>query len=188
MTVIFDSPGARTLSSYLRANGIYSVVRADLNAPELVVANTAVITDENASIIPKLKNTYENLRVIYLSTDAKTPPFYDTRVSAAEELLRAFPPVTPMIFAYGIVIDVRSRSLEKCGKAIALTPSEFDVLRCIATTAHPLSASLLSELALGEENPRCLMTHVSNVNRKSKETFGKKLIESDRAQGYSIIL
>lgn len=187
MTVIFDFSAATALSARLRSNGIYSVIRSEISAPELDLADTAIITRENASLIPKLKNAHEDIRALYLSSDAKAPMFCDVHAATTDELLSLFPPVNSLTIACGIAIDANVRSAEKCSKEIKLTPSELDVLRCIAISAAPLSASLLSELALGEKNPHLLMTHVSNINRKARETFGKKLIESEKARGYIIV-
>lgn len=187
MTVIFDFPEAHTLSSYLRANGIYSVVRANLIAPELDAANTAIVTSENASFIPKLKNEHENLRVIYLGKDNTASIFCDMRACDIEDLVRAFPPPENLIFTEGIALDASEKNAEISGKTIHLTSAELNVLRCVSLNVGPMSAALLSELALGKSDTRILMTHVSNINKKSRAVFGTKIISSDKANGYSIV-
>lgn len=188
MTVIFDFPEAKALSEILRSNGIYSIVRRDPSVAELESSSTAIVTKENSALIPKLKNTHENIRVIYFGKSDSNSVFCDLRVSSIKDLIRAFPPPESLVFIEGVALDSSGRTAEISGKVIQLTASEFSVLRCISLSGDPLSAALLSELALGEKNPPLLMTLVSNINRKSREVFDKKLIESNRGRGYSIAL
>ena len=186
MTVIFEFPAAESLASLLRSNGIYSIIRKDIKSPELENSSTAIVTDENASLIPKLKNEYDHLRVIYFGKGDPASVFSDLHVRTTEELIRAFPVPDSLIFLNGIALDINKKAAEISGKEIRLTSAELNVLRCLSMSKIPLRAALLSELALGKSDARILMTHISNINRKARERFGEKIIISNKAQGYMI--
>lgn len=186
MTVIFEFPEAESLAAILRLSGVYSVIRKDIKSPELEISGTVIVTEENSSLIPKLKNEYDHLRVIYFGKNNSASVFSDLHVRTAEELIRAFPMPDSLVFLNGIALDINKKAAEISGKEIRLTSAEVNVLRCLSMSKRPLRAALLSELALGKSDARILMTHVSNINRKAREVFGEKIIISNKAQGYMI--
>ena len=186
MTVIFEFPEAESLAAILRLSGVYSVIRKDIKSPELENSSMAIVTEENSSLIPKLKNEYDHLRVIYFGKNNSASVFSDLHIRTTEELIRAFPMPDSLVFLNGIALDINKKAAEISGKEIRLTSTEINVLRCLSMSERPLRAALLSELALGKSDARILMTHVSNINRKAREVFGIKIISSDKAYGYSI--
>ena len=186
MTVIFEFPEAESLASILRSYGIFSVIRKNINSSELEDSSTAIVTDENSSLIPKLKNELDHLRVIYFGKSDSASVFSDIHIRTIEELTRAFHMPDSLIFLNGIALDINKKIAEISGKEIRLTSAEINVLRCLSMSENPIHAALLSELALGKSDSRILMTHVSNINRKAREVFGTKIISSDKTHGYSM--
>ncbi len=89
----------------------------------------------------------------------------------------------------GIELDAASRGALAGGKSIALTGTEFELLRCLAETpSDVVSKEQLSQRALGRRNmpyDRSIDTHISNVRRKLADAgVTNPSIQSRRGIGY----
>ncbi len=94
----------------------------------------------------------------------------------------------PVIEAEGIEIDLGARTVRRDGEPIHLTPTEFGLLRTLATNRGRLLThrSLLVEVwgVEYEDDLQVLRAHVANLRRKIEPPDGPRYIVTDPGVGY----
>ena len=103
-------------------------------------------------------------------------------------LRRAGPATSSLIHVRDVVIDTAARRVDRAGAAVALTPTEFDLLTALARTrGRPWSKrELLKEVwGLDEHAPHLVEVQISQLRRKL-EVHGPRLIITGRDGSYGI--
>jgi two-component system KDP operon response regulator KdpE len=123
--------------------------------------------------------------------DYVTKPFGPPELVARLEavLRRAKPEATePLIVADGLEVDLRARVVRRDGKAVHLTPTEFDLLRVLAQNRGRLMThrSLLVEVWGPEyaDEVQVLRVHLANLRGKIEPPDGSRYIHTDAGVGY----
>jgi two-component system KDP operon response regulator KdpE len=123
--------------------------------------------------------------------DYVTKPFGPPELVARLEavLRRAKPDASePVIVADGLEIDLAARAVRCDGKAVHLTPTEFELLRALAQNRGRLMThrSLLVEVWGPEyaEDFQVLRAHIANLRRKIEPEDGPRYIRTDPGVGY----
>jgi two-component system, OmpR family, KDP operon response regulator KdpE len=115
------------------------------------------------------------------------PPELIARLQAA--LRRAKPEASePVIVAEGLEIDLAGRTVRRDGEPVHLTPTEFELLRMLATNRGRLLThrALLVEVwgVEYEDDTQVLRVHVANLRRKIEPPDGPRYIRTDPGVGY----
>ncbi|MET0306523.1 MAG: response regulator transcription factor [Solirubrobacterales bacterium] len=115
------------------------------------------------------------------------PPELVARLEAA--LRRAKPEASePLISADGLEVDLVARAVRRDGEPVHLTPTEFELLRCLAQNRGRLMThrSLLVEVwgVEYEDDVQVLRAHVANLRRKIEPPDGPRYIRTDPGVGY----
>jgi two-component system KDP operon response regulator KdpE len=123
--------------------------------------------------------------------DYVTKPFGPRELIARLEavLRRARPEASePVISADGLEIDLAAHSVRRDGEAVHLTPTEFGLLRVLATNRGKLMThrTLLVEVwgLEYEDDLQVLRAHVANLRRKIEPEDGPKYVLTDPGVGY----
>lgn len=115
------------------------------------------------------------------------PPELVARLEAA--LRRAKPEASePLITADGLEVDLVARAVRRDGEPVHLTPTEFELLRCLAQNRGRLMThrALLVEVwgVEYEDDVQVLRAHVANLRRKIEPDDGPHYIRTDPGVGY----
>jgi two-component system, OmpR family, KDP operon response regulator KdpE len=123
--------------------------------------------------------------------DYVTKPFGPRElVARLEAVLRRAQPdgAEPVIVADGLEIDLAARSVRRDGETVHLTPTEFGLLRALATNRGKLMThrTLLVEVwgVEYEDDLQVLRAHVANLRRKIEPPDGPKYVLTDPGVGY----
>ncbi len=123
--------------------------------------------------------------------DYVTKPFGPPElVARLEAVLRRVKPEAsePLITADGLEIDLVARAVKHDGEPVHLTPTEFELLRCLAQNRGRLMThrSLLVEVwgVEYEDDVQVLRAHVANLRRKIEPADGPRYIRTDPGVGY----
>ncbi|HET7445907.1 MAG TPA: response regulator transcription factor [Solirubrobacterales bacterium] len=123
--------------------------------------------------------------------DYVTKPFGPRElVARLEAVLRRSQPegAEPVISADGLEVDLAARSVKRDGETVHLTPTEFGLLRVLATNRGKLMThrALLVEVwgVEYEDDLQVLRAHVANLRRKIEPADGPKYVLTDPGVGY----
>jgi two-component system KDP operon response regulator KdpE len=123
--------------------------------------------------------------------DYVTKPFGPPELVARLEavLRRAKPEASePVIVAEGLEVDLAARAVQRDGRPIHLTPTEFELLKVMAQNRGRLMThrSLLVEVWGPEyaEDFQVLRAHIANLRRKIEPADGPRYIRTDPGVGY----
>lgn len=125
--------------------------------------------------------------------DYVAKPFADDEFLARVHALlrRARPEPHPEILLVGEVeIRVKARTVHRAGRHVALSPKEFELLRCLAEHAgRYVPRSLLLERVWNlrfDPQTNVVDVHVSRLRGKIDEGFAGSIIRSARGEGYML--
>ncbi len=94
----------------------------------------------------------------------------------------------PLISAEGLEIDLAARTVRRDGERVHLTPTEFGLLRALATNRGRLLThrALLVEVwgVEYEDDLQVLRAHIANLRRKIEPADGPRYILTDPGVGY----
>ncbi len=127
--------------------------------------------------------------------DYLAKPFSDDELLARVHALlrRARPEPHPEIVLVGdIEIRIKARTVHRAGRHVALSPKEFELLRCLAEHAGRFvpRALLLERVWKLRFDPQTNVVdvHVSRLRGKIDEGFAGSVIRSARGEGYMLAL
>jgi two-component system OmpR family response regulator len=196
-TVVTEFDGAAGLKT-ARAHPVDLIV-LDLNLPEL----------DGLSVLGQLRREAATARVLILTArgevehrikglqagadDYLAKPFsMDELVARAEALGRrtATPVEADLLTVSDLRLDVRSRKVVRAGKAIALSPREFDVLQVLMQEpGRPFSRTELCERVWQrdhEYDTRTVEIFITRLRKKVDSGFTPPLIHTLRGVGYAL--
>jgi two-component system copper resistance phosphate regulon response regulator CusR len=108
-------------------------------------------------------------------------------------LLRRGKPDLPMILKVSdLEMDVASRTVERNGAKVDLTPREFDLLEYLArnrgrvVSREMLARDIWNEPARHTPLDNVIDVHINRLRRKLDEPFEKKLIQTVRGVGFML--
>lgn len=177
----------------------HDLVVLDLNLPSL----------DGLSVLASLRKAGSPARVLILTArgevehrvkglqsgadDYLTKPFsMDELVARVEALGRrtAMPTAEDLLQVADLHMDVRHRRVTRAGKAIALSPREFDVLQVLMQEpGRAFSRTELCERVWQrdhEYDTRTVEIFITRLRKKVDSGFGAPLIHTLRAIGYTI--
>ena len=97
-------------------------------------------------------------------------------------------PQDPVIRAEGLELDLAARIVRRDGLEVHLTPTEFDLLRVLATNRGRLVThrELLSAVwgPAYADDTQVLRAHVANLRRKIEPEDGPRYVKTDPRVGY----
>ena len=97
----------------------------------------------------------------------------------------------PAIAVDGLEIDLSARTVRRDGRAVHLTPIEYDLLTVLARNRGRLIThrSLLTEVwGPGyADDTQVLRTHIANLRRKIEPADGPRFIRTDPGVGYRFV-
>ena len=97
-------------------------------------------------------------------------------------------PQDPVIRAEGLEVDLAARIVRRDGLEVHLTPTEFDLLRVLATNRGRLVThrELLSAVwgPAYADDTQVLRAHVANLRRKIEPEDGPRYVKTDPRVGY----
>lgn len=177
--------------------------------PDLVVLDLGLPSLDGLSILARLRQTAAATRVLILTArgevehrvkglqagadDYLAKPFaMDELVARVEALGRRSAAATPgdILKVADLSLDVRHRRVARAGKAIALSPREFDVLQVLMQEpGRAFSRTELCERVWQrdhEYDTRTVEIFITRLRKKIDTGFGAPLIHTLRAIGYTL--
>lgn len=185
-------------------------LQAALNdPPDLIVLDLNLPGLDGLSVLARLRAAQGAARVLILTArseigdrvkglhsgadDYLTKPFsMDELVARVEALGRRGTTTTPadLLKVADLQMDVRHRRVARAGKAIALSPREFDVLQVLMQEpGRPFSRTELCERVWQrdhEYDTRTVEIFITRLRKKIDSTFPAPLIHTLRGVGYAI--
>jgi two-component system KDP operon response regulator KdpE len=179
---------------------------AAVNQPEAAIIDLVLPDGDGIELCRRLRE-WTDIPLIVLSAigdeDAKvralaagaddyvTKPFGPrelvARLNANLRRIRREPEAT-VITSNGFELDLARRTVRVGGEEVHLTPTEFDLLRQLATNRGRLMTHrdlLLSVWGPGyEDDTQVLRAHIANLRRKIEPPDGPRLIRTDPGVGY----
>lgn len=177
--------------------------------PDLIVLDLNLPTLDGLSVLARLRETKSAARVLVLTArgevehrvkglqagadDYLAKPFsMDELVARVEALGRRGTTSSPadLLKVGDLHMDVRQRRVMRGGKAIALSPREFDVLQVLMhEPGRPFSRTELCERVWQrdhEYDTRTVEIFITRLRKKVDSTFPAPLIHTLRGIGYTI--
>jgi DNA-binding response OmpR family regulator len=193
-------------ASHDGAEGLQVVLR---DPPDLVVLDLNLPTLDGFSVLAKLRQAQCPSRVLILTArgeveqrvkglhagadDYLTKPFsMDELAARVEALGRRGATATPadLLKVADLHMDVRHRRVTRSGKAIALSPREFDVLQVLMQEpGRPFSRTELCERVWQrdhEYDTRTVEIFITRLRKKIDSAFPPPLIHTLRGVGYTL--
>ena len=94
----------------------------------------------------------------------------------------------PTVVAEGLEIDLAARRVRRDGEDVHLTPTEFGLLRELATNRGKLLTHRQLLVAVWgveyEDDLQVLRAHIANLRRKIEPPDGPKYVKTDPGVGY----
>jgi DNA-binding response OmpR family regulator len=177
--------------------------------PDLIVLDLNLPTLDGMSVLARLRQAQCVSRVLVLTArgevehrvkglqagadDYLAKPFSMDELTARIEALgrRGSTATSGDVLKVGdLQMDVRHRRVTRAGKAIALSPREFDVLQVLMQEpGRPFSRTELCERVWQrdhEYDTRTVEIFITRLRKKVDSTFGAPLIHTLRGIGYAI--
>ncbi len=177
--------------------------------PDLIVLDLNLPSLDGLSVLAKLREAQSPARVLILTArgdvehrvrglkagadDYLAKPFsMDELVARIEALGRrgATPTAADLLKVADLHMDVQHRRVTRAGKAIALSPREFDVLHVLMQEpGRVFSRTELSERVWQrdhEYDTRTVEIFIARLRKKVDSEFDEALIQTLRSVGYTI--
>jgi DNA-binding response OmpR family regulator len=192
-----------------RHDGAEGLKAAQSDPPDLVVLDLNLPGLDGLSVLGRLRQANSTARVIILTArgevehrvkglqagadDYLAKPFsMDELIARVEALGRrgGAPTAEDLLRVGDLHMDVRHRRVTRAGKAIALSPREFDVLQVLMQEpGRPFSRTELCERVWQREHEydtRTVEIFITRLRKKVDSGFAGPLIHTLRAVGYMI--
>lgn len=179
----------------LAASGDIALSQAIMQTPDLVILDMSMPGMDGLAVVKALRLWYTG-PILMLSVrgsdadkvaaldlgadDYLTKPFSTTELLARIRALlrraaiRIAPP--PLIVAGALEIDLAHRLVKLDGEMLNLTPTEYDILACLAQNANCVvtTATLMKQVWNAEpgEDTQSLRTHISHLRKKIEPKTG----------------
>jgi DNA-binding response OmpR family regulator len=190
-------------------DGAEGLQAALVDPPDLVLLDLNLPGLDGLSVLARLREAQCPARVLILTArgevehrvkglhagadDYLTKPFsMDELVARIEALGRRGTSSVPadMLKVADLHMDVRHRRVTRSGKAVALSPREFDVLQVLMQEpGRPFSRTELCERVWQrdhEYDTRTVEIFITRLRKKIDSSFGAPLIHTLRGVGYAI--
>ena len=190
-------------------DGVEGLQLALNDPPDLVVLDLNLPGLDGLSVLSRLREAHSAARVLILTArgevehrvkglhagadDYLTKPFsMDELVARVEALSRRGTASAPedLLKVADLHMDVRHRRVTRAGKAIALSPREFDVLQVLMQEpGRPFSRTELCERVWQrdhEYDTRTVEIFITRLRKKIDSAFAVPLIHTLRGVGYAI--
>jgi DNA-binding response OmpR family regulator len=177
--------------------------------PDLIVLDLNLPALDGLSVLARLREAQSPARVLVLTArgevgdrvkglhagadDYLAKPFsMDELIARIEALGRRGGSTAPadLLKVADLQMDVRHRRVIRAGKAIALSPREFDVLQVLMQEpGRPFSRTELCERVWQrdhEYDTRTVEIFITRLRKKIDTAFGSSLIHTMRGVGYAI--
>ncbi|MDK9697677.1 MAG: response regulator transcription factor [Siculibacillus sp.] len=201
--------GARDFATETVTDGAEGLRRAAARAYDLVVTDRMLPGLEGLDVVERLRALGVGTPVLVVSAlglagdrahgldrgadNYLAKPFSDDEFLARVHALlrRARPEPHPEVMLVGdIEIRVKARTVHRAGRHVALSPKEFELLRCLAEHAGRfVPRSLLLERVWKlrfDPQTNVVDVHVSRLRGKIDEGFETTVIRSARGEGYML--
>lgn len=214
-----DAAMAQHIADLLRRNGFVAEVTHDGAAGlkraageifDLIIADRMLPGVDGLSIVAQLRSYDVRTPILMLSALGRTSqkiegleqgadeylakPFSDDELMARiRALLRrtASEPHPEVMLVGSIEIRLKARTVHRAGKHIAVSPKEFELLRCLAEHAGAfVPRSLLLERVWKlrfDPQTNVVDVHVSRLRAKIEDGFDIPVIRSARGEGYMLV-
>ena len=192
-----------------RHDGAEGLKAALSETPDLIVLDLNLPSLDGLSVMARLRQANSTSRVIILTArgevehrvkglqagadDYLAKPFsMDELIARVEALGRrgGAPTAEDLLKVGDLQMDVRHRRVTRSGKAIALSPREFDVLQVLMQEpGRPFSRTELCERVWQREHEydtRTVEIFITRLRKKVDSSFSSPLIHTLRAVGYMI--
>jgi DNA-binding response OmpR family regulator len=190
-------------------DGAEGLQNVQADPPDLVLLDLNLPGLDGLSVLSKLKEAQNPARVLILTArgevgdrvkglhagadDYLAKPFaMDELVARVEALGRRGTSIAPgdLLKVADLHMDVRHRRVTRAGKAIALSPREFDVLQVLMQEpGRPFSRTELCERVWQrdhEYDTRTVEIFITRLRKKIDSAFSAPLIHTLRGVGYAI--
>ncbi|MER2605377.1 MAG: response regulator transcription factor [Siculibacillus sp.] len=191
-------------------DGRLGLARAAAEPFELVVADRMLPGLEGLDLVERLRALDVATPVLVVSAlglaadrvqglergadDYLAKPFSDDELLARVHALlrRARPEPHPEVMLVGeIEIRIKARTVHRAGRHVALSPKEFELLRCLAEHADRfVPRSLLLERVWKlrfDPQTNVVDVHVSRLRAKIEDGFDRPVLLSARGEGYKLV-
>lgn len=207
---VADLLAARAMTCEVVADGKAGLARAAARPFDLIVTDRMLPGLEGLDVVERLRALEVETPILVLSAlglptdkvdgltrgadDYLAKPFADDELLArvAALLRRAKKEPHPEILVVGsIEIRLKARTVHRAGRHVALSPKEFELLRCLAEHAGSfVPRALLLERVWNlrfDPQTNVVDVHVSRLRGKLEEGFDQPAILTARGEGYQLV-
>lgn len=202
--------GAMGFSAVIESDGASGLAAAARRRFDLIVADRMLPGLDGLDVVARLRALDVATPVLMLSAlgraankvegleqgadDYLAKPFSDDELVARVRALmrRAKGEPHPEVMLVGpLEIRIKARTVHRAGRHVAVSPKEFELLRCLAEHAGAFTprALLLERVWKLKFDPQTNVVdvHVSRLRAKLDEGFETTLIRSARGEGYMLL-